>query len=64
MFYCVIVGSVADFTREPDEYAIIVKNFKESGIIKNNRSGLRSIKKSFSGKQFVDWAIERQPWSE
>lgn len=59
-FYYFILGSVADFLCEPDEYALLVENLKKSGIIKDNRSGLRSIKNSFSGKQFVDWVVEHK----
>jgi hypothetical protein len=43
---------------EPDEYAEFVKELRNSGIIKDHRSLLRSYKNSFSGKEFVDWVVK------
>ena len=40
---------------EPDEYARLVEDVKKSGIIKNNRRGLKSYKNTFSGTDFVTW---------
>ena len=47
-----------DFVCEPDEYAQLVEELKRSGIIKDHRSGLTTYKSSFSGKDFVTWAVK------
>ncbi|ESP05372.1 hypothetical protein LOTGIDRAFT_227994 [Lottia gigantea] len=43
---------------EPDEYAILVHDLKDSGLIKDHRKGLKTYKNSFSGKDFVDWVVK------
>ena len=48
-------SSDSGFVCEPDEYARLVDELKTSGIIKDHRSGLKTHKKSFTGKDFVDW---------
>ena len=41
-----------------DEYAQLVKDFKQSGIIKDHRKGLLHVyKNSFVGKEAVDWLM-------
>ncbi|XP_070554538.1 uncharacterized protein [Ptychodera flava] len=47
-----------DFTCELDEYALLVRDLKASGLIKDHRSGLKVHKKSFTGKEFVDWIVK------
>ncbi|XP_045158695.2 uncharacterized protein LOC123524512 isoform X2 [Mercenaria mercenaria] len=47
-----------DIVCEPDEYAEFVKELRNSGIIKDHRSLLRSYKNSFSGREFVDWVVK------
>ena len=46
------------FVCEPDEYSVLVRDLKKSGLIKNHRSGLRTVKNSFAGKDFVDWVVK------
>ena len=46
------------FTCELDEYAQLVKDFKESGLIKDRRKGLiHNYKNSFIGREAVDWLV-------
>lgn len=47
-----------DITCEPDEYAEFVKELRNSGIIKDHRSLLRTYKNSFTGRDFVDWLVK------
>ncbi|XP_074642109.1 uncharacterized protein LOC141899601 [Tubulanus polymorphus] len=48
----------SDFICEPDEYARLVTELKQSGLIQDNRSGILTVhKNSFSGKKFVDWVV-------
>lgn len=49
---------MGDFSCEPDEYAILVKNLRESGLIKDHRRLLSVHKNTFVGKEFVDWIVE------
>ena len=51
------VGS-SDFTCEPDEYAMLVKQLKESGLVRDRRKGLSTHKSVFTGKEFVDWVVK------
>ena len=46
-----------EFVCEPDEYSQLVQELKKSGLIKDHRKGLKTIKKSFCGKEFVDWIV-------
>ncbi|XP_068755580.1 uncharacterized protein [Montipora capricornis] len=50
-------GDDIDFTCELDEYAQLVKDVKDSGIIKDHRKGIRFHKNSFVGKELVDWLM-------
>ena len=50
-------GEEIDFTCELDEYAQLVFDFKESGLIKDHRKGLKNYKNSFVGKEAVDWLV-------
>lgn len=47
-----------DIQCELDEYAQLVKELRESGIIKDHRVFLKNHKNSFSGKEFVDWVVK------
>ena len=51
---------LADFACEPDEYAALVQELKESGLIKDHRRGLTVYKKSFTGKEFVNWIVKNK----
>ncbi|XP_070191162.1 uncharacterized protein [Littorina saxatilis] len=46
-----------EFSCTADEYSELVKELKNSGLIKDHRKILTSYKKSFSGKDFVDWVV-------
>ncbi|XP_067051078.1 uncharacterized protein [Acropora muricata] len=47
-----------EFSCELDEYAQLVKDFKDSGIIRDRRKGLiHSYKNSFLGKEAVEWLM-------
>jgi hypothetical protein len=45
------------FTCEQDEYAELVKQIKDSGMVKSNGSFLWSYKNTFKGKELVDWLV-------
>ena len=47
-----------EFTCELDEYAFLKKELQESGIVKDLRSGLKSYKNSFHGKEAVDFLVK------
>lgn len=51
-------SDVGDFTCEPDEYAVLVKNLRASGLIKDHRRFLLVQKNTFVGKEFVDWIVK------
>lgn len=55
---CCNAGGTGEFVCEPDEYARFVVELKQSGLIKDHRSGLRLHKRSFMGKDFVNWVIK------
>jgi hypothetical protein len=45
------------FTCEQDEYAELVKQIKDSGMVKSNGSFLWSYKDTFKGKELVEWLV-------
>ena len=50
-----------EFHCEVDEYAAFVNELKNSGIVKDHRAGClfgKKFKDAFTGKDFVDWAME------
>lgn len=51
-------SDVGDFTCELDEYAVLVKNLRASGLIKDHRRFLLVQKNTFVGKEFVDWIVK------
>lgn len=58
------VGGV-DFSCEPDEYALLMAAIRNSGIIKSHKTGiLSSEKKTFTGKDFVDWCVQSKQIGE
>ena len=59
-----VSAGTADFTCEPDEYALLVAQLKDSGIIKDQRRGLRSHKAVFTGRDFVDWVVSTKQLGE
>lgn len=54
LFYFLDDG-IGNFTCELDEYAKLVQELKSTGIIKDHSSLLKSQKKTFKGKEAVDW---------
>ncbi|XP_038057106.1 uncharacterized protein LOC119728784 isoform X2 [Patiria miniata] len=50
-------GDEFNFTCELDDCALLVKDLKESGLISDNRKGLKVYKDSFVGREFVDWIV-------
>lgn len=55
---CDLFTDVGDFACEPDEYAVLVKNLRASGLIKDHRRLLLVHKNTFVGKEFVDWIVK------
>ncbi|XP_046565783.1 uncharacterized protein LOC124274466 [Haliotis rubra] len=53
-------ADTGDFTCEPDEYARLVQELRQSGLIADHRQGLTVHKKSFMGKEFVDWVVKNK----
>ena len=47
-----------DLICELDEYAQLVTDLRESGIVKDHRQGLHSYKSSFVGREAVDWLVK------
>uniref|UniRef100_A0A4W3JU43 Zgc:152951 n=1 Tax=Callorhinchus milii TaxID=7868 RepID=A0A4W3JU43_CALMI len=54
----------AELKCERDEYADIVVEFKQAGIIGTNRSGLKVHKHTFSGRQLVKWMNNNKGFDE
>lgn len=52
------VADSFDFTCELDEYAYLKKELQESGILKDIRSGLKTYKNAFHGKDAVDFLVQ------
>ena len=57
-YHVILFLDPGDIECEPDEYSELVKALRKSGIIKDHRSGLRTYKNSFKGKDFVDWVVK------
>ncbi|XP_033738252.1 LOW QUALITY PROTEIN: uncharacterized protein LOC117325864 [Pecten maximus] len=51
-------SDAGDFTCEPDEYAKLVQDLKASGLIKDHSKILTTYKRSFVGREFVDWVVK------
>lgn len=49
-----------DFTCELDEHAVLIRDLKMSGIIKDHRKGLTTHKNTFQANQFVDWLVKEK----
>jgi len=47
-----------DFHCELDEYGELVKELRESGLVKDRKKGLKTYKNSFVGKEVVDWLVK------
>lgn len=47
-----------DFHCELDEYSELVKELRESGLVKDRKKGLKTYKNSFVGKEVVDWLVK------
>ena len=59
LLFAATTREAIDFTCELDEYAQLVQEFKESGLIKDRRKGLiHNYKNSFVGKEAVDWLVK------
>ena len=57
--YCVRTGP-GNFVCEPDEYVELVKELRNSGLIRDHWQGIRVHKNSFIGKEFVDWVVRNK----
>ena len=55
---CFVLSGLFDFTCELDEYAFLKKELQESGIIKDIRSGLKTYKNSFYGRDAVSFLVQ------
>lgn len=51
---------LSDLKCEPDEYALIVREVKNSGLVKDHRYHLRTYKNSFVGQEMVDWLVKNK----
>ena len=52
-------GGDLDFNCELDECALLIRDLKASGIIRDHRKGLLSThKNSFKGSEFIDWIVK------
>ncbi|XP_077981062.1 uncharacterized protein LOC144436208 [Glandiceps talaboti] len=47
-----------DFTCELDEYALLIRDLKSSGLIKDHGSYFNRKKKAFVGAEFIDWLVK------
>jgi hypothetical protein len=54
-----VFSDTGDLVCELDEYSQLVHELKKSGIIRDHSRmfGLMTVKKSFTGKDFVDWVV-------
>ena len=55
---CVHFTDSFEFTCELDEYSYLKKELQESGIVKDIRSGLKTYKNSFYGKDAVSFLVQ------
>ncbi|XP_059172574.1 uncharacterized protein LOC131953421 isoform X1 [Physella acuta] len=53
-----------NFKCEPDEYFLLVNEMKKDNLIRTNWSFLKSQKNSFSGKDFLNWVVEKKGLDE
>ncbi|XP_021375341.1 uncharacterized protein LOC110464448 [Mizuhopecten yessoensis] len=51
-------SDAGEFSCEPDEYAKLVQDLKASGLIKDHSKILTTYKRSFVGREFVDWVVK------
>ncbi|XP_060077398.1 uncharacterized protein LOC132556952 [Ylistrum balloti] len=51
-------SDAGEFVCEPDEYAKLVEDLKTSGLIKDHSRILTTYKRSFVGREFVDWVVK------
>lgn len=51
-------SDAGEFTCEPDEYAKLVQDLKTSGLIKDHSKIFSNYKRSFVGREFVDWVVK------
>ena len=49
-----------EFTCELDEYAELVEELQESGLVRDHKKGIKTYKNSFVGKDVVDWLLENK----
>ncbi|XP_057314242.1 uncharacterized protein LOC130655492 isoform X2 [Hydractinia symbiolongicarpus] len=49
-----------DFQCELDEYGELVKELRDSGIVKEHKRNLKTYKNSFIGKEAVDWLVKNK----
>ncbi|XP_054767788.2 uncharacterized protein LOC129275039 isoform X1 [Lytechinus pictus] len=53
-----------EFTCELDEYAVLIRELKTSGIIKDHRKGLSTYKNTFQAREFVDWIVKARSFED
>ncbi|CAD5115554.1 DgyrCDS4518 [Dimorphilus gyrociliatus] len=56
--------SIGDFTCEPDEYAKLVEEMRNCGIVKNHSKIFSTVKNAFTGKDFVEWVKKAKKLDE
>lgn len=54
---CFVFLDPSHLVCEIDEYAELVAELKASGIIQNHRQGLKTLKNTFRGNDFVNWIV-------
>lgn len=47
-----------DFHCELDEYSELVKELRESGLVKDRKKGLKTYKSSFVGREVVNYLVK------
>lgn len=57
---CMKRKDTGEFTCEVDEYAELVKELEESGLLSTHWQGISCYNKSFNGRKFVDWLTKKK----
>ncbi|XP_062506238.1 uncharacterized protein LOC134182807 [Corticium candelabrum] len=53
-------NDLSELSCEPDEYALLVREVKNSRLVKDHRYHLRSYKSCFVGQELVDWLVKNK----
>ena len=66
MTYIVEFGDqdMSELKCEPDEYALTVREVKNSGLVKDHRYHLRTYKNTFVGQELVNWLEKKKNMSK